>query len=944
MCVKNVLEKINSGRDRMKKIISSMLLCAMMLNGSSVLTFAEDRISSSDSTNEIITSETTETTLNSTSLSTEESSTNESSEQSAEKQEMESSTSETVEEDPDASEIVTEETNHRKGEFAMNEGISTRMARIDPDRVYANDSNLPGKNFIDVSSHNGTITVDEYRKIKSYGVTSVAVKLTEGTNYINDFAGGQIQNARAAGLKVSAYHFSRYKSEQGARNEAVYFANAARSFGLGMDTIMINDVEHVDLIENNRNAHANSVAFNKQLKALGYTNDALYVGKSWITAGHINTSAFDRNRVWVAQYPYTPTAGMAWNNDHGAWQWSSDMHFPGISNYENRRFDISVGYSSFFGFNALDLSKYYTENPGRVILKTDELFYNDIDFANPGFFVKKNTLVTVTGVEYTSSGIPRLITNKGYLTANKTYVVAAKNNIDNYYTTNPKKIQMKQNDYYYSDVNFTSKVKPVLKDDIVTIVGLEYTNDGIYRLQTPDGYLTANKQYSEVYVSMEDKYYMTNPNQIVMLTEDTFYEDINFKIPGASVPAGTVVKVTGVEFTAGGVPRLKTSRGYLTANKNYVLAVVLTIDNYYTINPNKILVKNDDVYYRDIDFKVPGTSVAANTLVDVLAVEFTEGGMPRLVTPQGYLTANRSYVTKVVDNVADYYYVNPKMVVMKSNDYFYNDVEFSQKGPAVAKDTLLAVEAVDFSNSGVPRLKTAQGYVTANKKYITPLVNNSEKYYTENPNKVKLVTDDFYYLNVEFSQKGKALKKGTIVDVLGIEYTNTGLPRLKTENGYLTANKSYVTPAMVSNDRYYITNPKKVVALKDDYYYLDLNFTQKDEPFERNTVIDVLGIEYTSSGLPRLKTKNGYLTANKSYVVAQVSNISNYYTENPLKVKLVTDDYYYLDVAFGKKGNILKKDTILTVQGIEYSNYGVPRLKIAQGYITANKNYVIAVK
>ncbi|WP_241234565.1 DUF5776 domain-containing protein, partial [Enterococcus faecalis] len=45
---------------------------------------------------------------------------------------------------------------------------------------------------------------------------------------------------------------------------------------------------------------------------------------------------------------------------------------------------------------------------------------------------------------------------------------------------------------------------------------------------------------------------------------------------------------------------------------------------------------------------------------------------------------------------------------------------------------------------------------------------------------------------VEFTKKGQAVKKNTIVEVEAIEYTNNGIPRLKTKHGYLTANKWYV--------------------------------------------------------------------------------------------------------------------------------------------------------
>ena len=56
-----------------------------------------------------------------------------------------------------------------------------------------------------------------------------------------------------------------------------------------------------------------------------------------LTNGYIDTSAFGRDRVWVAQYPYTPDSSMQWNNDHGAWQWSSQMYFPGLANMKGVR-------------------------------------------------------------------------------------------------------------------------------------------------------------------------------------------------------------------------------------------------------------------------------------------------------------------------------------------------------------------------------------------------------------------------------------------------------------------------------------------------------------------------------------------------------------------------------------------------------------------------------
>ncbi|ETE41164.1 hypothetical protein V528_04875 [Streptococcus thermophilus TH1436] len=76
------------------------------------------------------------------------------------------------------------------------------------------------KTFIDVSSHNGEISVDDYRALARQGVGGVVVKLTEDTWYNNPKAPSQVRNAQIAGLQVSTYHFSRYTTEELARAEA----------------------------------------------------------------------------------------------------------------------------------------------------------------------------------------------------------------------------------------------------------------------------------------------------------------------------------------------------------------------------------------------------------------------------------------------------------------------------------------------------------------------------------------------------------------------------------------------------------------------------------------------------------------------------------------------------------------------------------------------------
>ena len=74
---------------------------------------------------------------------------------------------------------------------------------------------------------------------------------------------------------------------------------------------------------------------------------------------------------------------------------------------------------------------------------------------------------------------------------------------------------------------------------------------------------------------------------------------------------------------------------------------------------------------------------------------------------------------------------------------------------------------------------------------------------------------DKLYTDVEFRNGSRTLSSGTVVPVKGIEYSSKGVPRLKTEGGYLTANKNYVTAAGNTNNNYFITNPKVKLLIDD---------------------------------------------------------------------------------------------------------------------------------
>ena len=125
------------------------------------------------------------------------------------------------------------------------------------------------KTFIDVSSHNGDISVDDYRALARQGVGGVVVKLTEDTWYNNPKAPSQVRNAQIAGFQVSTYHFSRYTTEEEARAEARFYIQAAQKLNLPKSTVMVNDFEDSKMLYN---INRNTQAWVNEMRKHGYNN------------------------------------------------------------------------------------------------------------------------------------------------------------------------------------------------------------------------------------------------------------------------------------------------------------------------------------------------------------------------------------------------------------------------------------------------------------------------------------------------------------------------------------------------------------------------------------------------------------------------------------------------------------------------------------------------
>ncbi|WP_270207092.1 GBS Bsp-like repeat-containing protein [Streptococcus anginosus] len=214
------------------------------------------------------------------------------------------------------------------------------------------DAQVKKSTFVDVSSHNGHISKEDYQHLAEKGVNGIVVKLTEGTSYKNPYAASQTQNAQAAGMQVSAYAFSHYTNEAEARAEARYFAEEARRLNLPSSTVMVNDIEDSDM---RPDINATTQAWVDEMRHMGFSNLMYYTSASWLdrnnlrTKGPIQTEKFGLENFWVAQYPTSKLSAddaktLKYNSEAGAWQFTSQAELlPG-----RHVFDQSVDYTGRF--------------------------------------------------------------------------------------------------------------------------------------------------------------------------------------------------------------------------------------------------------------------------------------------------------------------------------------------------------------------------------------------------------------------------------------------------------------------------------------------------------------------------------------------------------------------------------------------------------------------
>lgn len=198
--------------------------------------------------------------------------------------------------------------------------------------------------FIDVSHYQSEsgLPISVFQTAKAGHIDGVVVKVSEGTNKRDVAAAVNIANARAAGLRVSAYHFGRLASISEAKQEAQWFDKnlQADGFNKNKDGYVVLDIEDTGLTNNKATLTEYANAFIAEMHRLGYDRTDIYSGSHYYGTRLI-PSNLDNSQPWLARYATDGKTVLDPGYNRGAHQWSSTQKlYPGFG-----YFDVNIDYA-----------------------------------------------------------------------------------------------------------------------------------------------------------------------------------------------------------------------------------------------------------------------------------------------------------------------------------------------------------------------------------------------------------------------------------------------------------------------------------------------------------------------------------------------------------------------------------------------------------------------
>ncbi|UKS57360.1 glycosyltransferase family 2 protein [Exiguobacterium acetylicum] len=147
----------------------------------------------------------------------------------------------------------------------------------------------------------------------------------------------------------------------------------------------------------------------------------------------------------------------------------------------------------------IDATKYHVEAPTQVVVLEKAFLYDDLEFEHKQTALEVGQLLTISDLQLTIAGTPRLVTADGaYVTANKKYVhLPPAIDDETYLTVPPKTVRILKTCKQYADRDFKNELPTKnTPDTVLQIEKVVLSSKGTPRLKTAqDTYITANRSF-----------------------------------------------------------------------------------------------------------------------------------------------------------------------------------------------------------------------------------------------------------------------------------------------------------------------------------------------------------------------------------------------------------------------------------------------------------------
>ncbi len=189
---------------------------------------------------------------------------------------------------------------------------------------------------IDVSKHQGLV---DWQKVKGAGIDFAMLRAGYGRydNQKDERFEENYANAKAAGVKVGAYHYSYAKSTDDAKKEAETFLKWIS--GKQFEYPVAFDVEEKSQSDKGKQFVSDIIrAFCETVENAGYYV-CVYANKYWLD-NFIDDDCKKKYDTWLAQWAEKAT----YAGNYGIWQYSSQGSIDGISG----RSDMDESYKDYY--------------------------------------------------------------------------------------------------------------------------------------------------------------------------------------------------------------------------------------------------------------------------------------------------------------------------------------------------------------------------------------------------------------------------------------------------------------------------------------------------------------------------------------------------------------------------------------------------------------------